>query len=75
MFKKYKIDDIVGFYIIPYQEEKEIFCIGKIEIVDAYGTFGQKEEPSYDIMVENFNGQGRMLVKHIKESSCYNINQ
>lgn len=36
--------------------------IGKIEIVDAYGTFEQNLEPSYDILEENG------LYKHICES-------
>lgn len=38
--------------------------IGKIEIVDAFGTFEQSEEPSYDILVEEDN----CLYKHICES-------
>ena len=52
---KFKINDTVGFYIKPYKKDYEIFCIGKIEIVDAYGTFEQNEEPSYDILVEDFD--------------------
>lgn len=70
---KYKRGDKTGFYITPHNANEEIFCIGTVEIVDAYGTFEQKEEPSYDIMVEDFNGTGRCLVKHIRESDCYNI--
>lgn len=66
--------DKVGFYITPYKEKKEIFCIGNVEIIDSYGTFEQNEEPSYDIMVENFNNSGeRCLVKHVRESECYDI--
>ena len=38
--------------------------IGKISVVDAYGTFGQNEEPSYDIFVEEDN----CIYKHIMES-------
>ena len=38
--------------------------IGKIFVVDAYGTFGQKEEPSYDVFVEEDN----CIYKHIRES-------
>lgn len=37
---------------------------GKISVVDAYGTFGQSEEPSYDIYCKSEN----MLYKHIIES-------
>ena len=38
---------------------------GKIYIVDAFGTFEQMEEPSYDIIVEEEN----CLYKHFPESS------
>ena len=48
--------------------EKAMFKIngqiatGSIEIIDVFGTVGQKEEPSYDI-------QGySVFYKHIKES-------
>ena len=69
----YKKGDKTGFYLT--YKEKEYFCIGTIEIIDAYGTYFQKDnEPSYDIMVENFADTGApMFCKHITESSCYNI--
>ena len=44
---------------------------GRIYIVDAFGTFEQNNEVSYDIMVEHYpdiNG-GPCLVKHILETS------
>ena len=67
-------DDEVGFYLIPYKGEKEVFCKGKVMIIDAFGTIEQNVEPSYDIMVENYNNSGeRCLVKHVRESSCYNL--
>lgn len=37
---------------------------GVIRIVDAYGTFGQDREPSYDIYREEDN----TLYKHLPES-------
>ena len=37
---------------------------GRIYIVDAYGTFFQADEPSYDVMVE----KEKCLYKHIPES-------
>lgn len=43
---------------------EDIEKIGKIFVVDAHGTFGQNEEPSYDILVEEDN----CLYKHICES-------
>lgn len=73
-FPKYKIGDKTGFYIKPYGADEEVFYIGTVEIVDSYGTIEQNIEPSYDILVEDFNGDGPCLVKHIRESSCYNIN-
>ena len=51
-----------GDYVFFAVGEKE--KCGKIEIVDAYGTFGQDEEPSYDIFVKKDN----CLYKHIRES-------
>lgn len=43
---------------------------GEIFIVDAYGTFEQNEEPSYDIMVDDYYDNGeRVLIKHIRQSS------
>ena len=70
----FKYGDEVGFNLIPYKETKEKFFTGKVYIIDAYGTFEQNEEPSYDIMVEDYNGTGkRCLVKHIRQSHCYII--
>lgn len=37
---------------------------GMIQIVDAYGTIEQEDEPSYDICVEEEN----CLYKHIRET-------
>lgn len=56
---KYKRDDKVLF---EFRNETKV---GVICIVDAYGTFEQNEEPSYDIVNENEN----MLYKHVRESS------
>lgn len=68
--------DEVGFYLIPYQETEEKFFVGKVEIIDKWGTFEQKEEPSYDIMVEDFNGSGSpCLVKHVRQSECYDLSK
>lgn len=68
----FKCEDEVGFFLTPYGETERKFHVGKVYIIDAYGTFEQNEEPSYDIMVEEYNGTGKpCLVKHIRESSCY----
>lgn len=65
---KYKVGDKVGFYLST--EDKNKLLIGEVYIVDAHGTFEQHEEPSYDIMVENFSDAGDCLVKHVRESEC-----
>ena len=54
---KYSIGDEVYFLCCGNKVR------GNIAIVDAYGTFEQNEEPSYDIMVEEAN----TLYKHIRE--------
>lgn len=54
---KFKIGDVVSF--ICGEEYKK----GTIWIVDAYGTFSDPTDVSYDIMVESEN----MLYKHINE--------
>ena len=55
----YQHGDIVTFF--TFRKEKKT---GKITVIDAYGTFEQKEEPSYDIHV----AEDRCLYKHILES-------
>lgn len=72
---KYNYEDKVGFWLVPYKETEKKFFIGKVYIIDAYGTFEQNVEPSYDIMVEDFNGSGQpCLVKHVRESECVDVN-
>lgn len=44
--------------------------VGTIEIIDAYGTFFQSDEPSYDVLVE----EESCLYKHIRESSIDRVN-
>lgn len=41
---------------------------GTIVIVDAHGTFGQQEEPSYDIEVTDDSCNQNGLYKHIQQS-------
>ena len=37
--------------------------------MDKWGTFEQNEEPSYDVMIEDFDQKGNAcLVKHVRES-------
>lgn len=64
---RYKVEDTVHFLLDrgnnQYEKHK-----GIINIVDAYGTLGQHEEPSYDMFI-NEKGSG-CLCKHIRESHC-----
>lgn len=55
---KYHYDDIVQF------SHMDTIKAGRVVIVDAYGTFEQNEEPSYDILVE----EEKCLYKHVMES-------
>ena len=66
---KYKRGDNIVFGFIG-AEGKVQEMVGAVYIVDAYGTFEQSEEPSYDIMVEDYMDSGEpCLVKHVRESS------
>ena len=55
---KYRCEDMVRI------KWDDIEKVGKVCKVDAFGTFEQKEEPSYDILVEEDN----CIYKHICES-------
>lgn len=55
---KFKVNDWVSFN----WKGKEIE--GEVWVVDAYGTFFQTKEPSYDV----FSPKENMLYKHMEES-------
>lgn len=61
---KFKQEDQVTFTIT--RDGTPTKYDGVIYIVDAYGTFGQTEEPSYDI--EALKDGEITLFKHIRES-------
>ena len=61
---KYTYEDKVDFTFDFKNETIEL--TGIIRIVDANGTFEQKEEPSYDI--EAFYKGEIYLFKHVRES-------
>ena len=56
---KYAYQEVVKFVI------GDEIKVGTVEIIDAYGTFFQSEEPSYDVLVKEEN----CLYKHIRESN------
>lgn len=60
---KYEYHEVVKF------EFGNEIKVGTIEIIDAYGTFGQSEQPSYDLMVKDEN----CFYKHILESNIHKI--
>lgn len=65
----YSVGDLVSFQM-TVDENVETFD-GTIEIVDRFGAWeiDNPQEPSYDIMVENWRDSGEpALVKHIRES-------
>jgi hypothetical protein len=62
----YKIGDKVSFWF--KEGDEKVTLEGEVYIVDAYGTFEQNEEPSYDIMVEKSHFRDEpCLYKHIRE--------
>ena len=65
----YSVGDRVSFQL-DTGKDIETFD-GIIGIVDRFGAWeiDNPREPSYDIMVENWKGSGKMMfVKHIRES-------
>ena len=66
-------EDSVGFEFIKKDGEEPTFLIGKVYIVDANGTYETGDEPSYDVMVKNYNDDGDMLFKHLPESELYKL--
>ena len=65
----YSVGDRVSFQM-TIDENIETFD-GTIEVVDRCGAWeiDNPREPSYDIMVDNWQGSGTpMFVKHIRES-------
>ena len=73
---KYNYGDIVSFKITVSdvlsgkEADKEYELTGMIGIIDAYGTFEQNEEPSYDIWVDGggYPISYPCLFKHFRES-------
>ncbi|CQR25848.1 hypothetical protein BN1356_02195 [Streptococcus varani] len=59
---KYTFEDCLEFKNQYMPEAKR----GQVQIVDAWGTFGQTNQPSYDIYVPEEN----CLYKHIVEEAC-----
>ena len=65
----YSVGEHVSFQMI-IDENVETFD-GTIAIVDSFGAWeiDTTREPSYDVLVCNWRGSGKMmLVKHIRES-------
>lgn len=70
---KYKEGDTVYIRIAdPFKKFKVLK--GKVYIVDAYGTFFKPDEPSYDIMVEDYEFDGKLspaLFKHCAQHTVF----
>ncbi len=69
----YKCGDTVSFDFGFSGSDKTVRLTGKVCIVDAYGTFEQNEEPSYDVeapyLDENMELSTKTaLYKHLRES-------
>ena len=69
---KFTYDDLVQFDLKI--DDEIITLTGYVYIVDAYGTFDQNEEPSYDIMVDHSPiDNNKCLYKHIRESGVNKV--
>ena len=70
---KYNYGDKVKFKVKHQDNEYEL--VGKIEIIDKYGTFEDNSDVSYDIMVEegNFPVGYPCLFKHLIEDSVERV--
>lgn len=68
---KFKHGDTVQFTL-----DDKIF-VGEVYIIDAYGTFNNPSDVSYDIMVKNYQiddrEPGDVLFKHITESKVSKV--
>ena len=68
---KYKAGEEVCFV---WGKDKDQEAKGRICIIDAYGTWEQRKEVSYDILgSKSEEPDKRILFKHIKESEIVNI--
>ena len=67
---KYKVGEEVCFV---YGKDRDQEAKGRICIIDAYGTWEQQEEVSYDILgSRSEEADRRVLFKHIRESEIVN---
>ena len=67
----YSVGDRVSFEFKFRDGNVETFD-GNIEIVDSFGAWEieNPREPSYDVLVCNWRGSGKMmLVKHVREAN------
>ena len=68
---KYKVGEEVCFV---YGKDRDQEAKGRICIIDAYGTWEQQKEVSYDILgSKSEDPNKRILFKHIKESEIVSI--
>ena len=68
---KYKVGEEVCFVYGKDRDQKEK---GRICIIDAYSTWEQQKEVSYDILgSKSEEPDKRILFKHIKESEIMSI--
>lgn len=61
---RHELNDRVEFKFDKGNGEYDTY-IGTVVVIDAYGTFGQNEMPSYDIMIIE-NGK-KCICKHVPE--------
>lgn len=65
---KYSIGEEVVFHLENRRGVDTSF-IGKIYIIDAYGTFEDNTDVSYDILAKDADDGKDILFKHVSEKS------
>ena len=63
---KYKRGQMVRFTFWSARYPHPVTQVGRVDIIDAFGTFDDPSDVSYDILVEN--EEENCLYKHITEA-------
>ena len=64
---KYNFDEPVVVKI------DNIFYIGRIAIIDKFGTFFDNTDVHYDVLIEEYKDGNPCLIKHLPESSLRSV--
>ena len=65
-FPKYSRGQLVSFTFTNVRYPEPVTKVGRVYIIDAFGTFDDPDDVSYDILVEN--EEENCLYKHVTEA-------